>query len=350
MTASALDLPEFDPTPLFDIFRGNYATELLVAAVSEFRIFDRLAAGPLSPVDLRAQVELAERPFNVLMTALRAFHLIGADIDGNCVLQPVAREHLISQAKFDIGNYFGLAASSPGVREMVQRLRSNRPAHADSEEDGAAFIYRSGIESAMEREASARWLTLALAGRARNVAPALAQQVDLSGARQLVDVGGGTGIYAIAFLQKHPQLRAVVFDRPEVLKVAAEIAHEYGVRDRLELAPGDMFVDPLPAPADAILLSNVLHDWDVPECRALIHRCSAALSPSGRLLIHDVFLNDAHDGPLPIALYSAALFCLTEGRAYSAAEYRAWLTEAGLAPGAVTPTLIHCGVLPGARL
>ncbi len=83
-----------------------------------------------------------------------------------------------------------------------------------------------------------------------------------------------------------------------------------------------------------MLLSNVLHDWDVPECRALIARLAAALPAGGRLLIHDVFLNDALDGPLPIALYSAALFTLTEGRAYSAGEYRAWLAEAGLEAGA----------------
>ena len=102
-------------------------------------------------------------------------------------------------------------------------------------------------------------------------------------------------------------------------------------------------------PADVVLLSNVLHDWDVPECRKLIGRCAAVLPPGGRLLTHDVFLNDALDGPLPIALYSAALFCLTEGRAYSAAEYRGWLAEAGLTPGPVTPTLIHCGVLPGMK-
>ncbi len=54
--------------------------------------------------------------------------------------------------------------------------------------------------------------------------------------------------------------------------------------------------------------------------------------------------------PLPIALYSAALFCLTEGRAYSAAEYRTWLTEADLDPGPITPTLVHCGILPGKKL
>jgi hypothetical protein len=52
---------------------------------------------------------------------------------------------------------------------------------------------------------------------------------------------------------------------------------------------------------------------------------------------------------LPIALYSAALFCLTEGRAYSAGEYSSWLKEAGLTPGPVTPTLIHCGALPGVK-
>ena len=186
----------------------------------------------------------------------------------------------------------------------------------------------------MEQEEAARRLTLALAGRARNVAPVLAERVPLGPARTLLDVGGGTGLYSIAFLQKNPGLRAIVWDRPEVLKVTAELAAAHGVADRLECRPGDMFADAAP-PADVVLLSNVLHDWDVPECRVSISRCAAALPPGGRLLIHDVFLNDALDGPLPIALYSAALFCLTEGRAYSAAEYRGWLKEAGLTPGLV---------------
>jgi SAM-dependent methyltransferase len=149
-------------------------------------------------------------------------------------------------------------------------------------------------------------------------------------------------------LKRHPGLRAIVFDRPEVLKVAREFATEYGVVDRLECQPGDMFADPLPA-ADVILLSNILHDWDVPECRNLVRRCSDALAPGGRLLIHDVFLNDELDGPLPVALYSASLFTLTEGRAYSAREYQDWLHEAGLVTSTIKPTLIHCGVLTGKK-
>jgi hypothetical protein len=80
-----------------------------------------------------------------------------------------------------------------------------------------------------------------------------------------------------------------------------------------------------------------------------VKRCADITNPGGRVLIHDVFLNDELDGPLPTALYSASLFSVTEGRAYSAAEYRAWLTEAGLTPQPVEPTAIHCGVLAGLK-
>lgn len=350
MPLSALIWPQTDPTSIIEVFRGNYGTELLTAAVVDFDLFSRLAAGPLSFDELRRQLGLAERPAIVLTTALRACGLLVEASPGKLGLSSVAKEHLVPGGPFYIGDYLGLAANSPGVREMVARLRSNRPAGAEDKDAGAAFIYRDGIESAMEREASARHLTLALAGRARNVAPVFAQRVTLHDARLLLDVGGGTGIYSIACLQQNPQLRAIVWDRPEVLKVAAEMAGTYGVTDRLECRPGDMFRDPVPTEADCVLLSNVLHDWDVPECRELIARCAAALPAGGRLLIHDVFLNDALDGPLPVALYSAALFSLTEGRAYSAGEYRAWLDAAGLVAGEVVPTHIHCGVLNGVKM
>jgi predicted O-methyltransferase YrrM len=348
VTPSALTAPCFDPTPIFELFRGNYATELLTAAASHLHVFGHFIEGPLTFGELRERLGLAERPAVVLVTALRAFGLLIEDGPGKLDLSELAREHLLPGSPFDVSGYVGLAADSPGVRAMVERLRTNRPAGAAPDEEGAAFIYRRGIESAMEKEAAARRLTLGLAGRARNVAPVLAERVDLSGANVLLDVGGGIGLYAYAFLLRHPRLRAVVWDRPQVLKVAAELAAAHGVADRVECRPGDMFADPVPQ-ADVVLLSNVLHDWDVPECKKLVDRCAGALPRGGRLLVHDVFLNDALDGPPPVALYSSALFCGTEGRAYSAAEYRAWLRAAGLTPGDVTPTLVHCGVLPAVK-
>ena len=357
MPLKANSAPQADPAPIFEIFRGSLGTELLVAAIAHFNVFEILSADPVAPDKLREKIGLAERPAAVLFTALRAFGLVSADKAGRLLLTGMAREHLVPGAPFDVSDYVSLTRDNPGVLEIVARLKSNKPAGSDKpatkksgsgmppKKSGVAFIYRKGMDSAMEEEAAARKLTLALAGRAKNCAPVLAQKVDLRKTRVLLDAGGGTGIYSIACLQQYPALRAIVWDRPEVLKVAAEMAAAYGVANRLECRPGDMFADPVPEGVDAILLSNILHDWDIPECRTLVRRCADALPSSGKLLIHDAFLNDAQDGPVAVALYSAALFGLTEGRAYSGAEYREWVTEAGLKPSKAVDTLVHCSVL-----
>lgn len=350
MSPSPLTAPATDPTPIFEAFRGNHATELLTAAVAHLDVFGRLANGAMPSEALRHELGLSERAAVVLFTSLKAMGLIERDAEDRLAVTPLAREHLMPGGEFYVGDYIGLAAGALGVLAMVERLRSSRPAGAEPDEAGAAFIYREGIRSAMDQEESARHLTLSLAGRGKNVAPLLAERVPLDGAKLLVDVGGGSGIYSVAYLRKHPNLRAVIWDRAEVLKVAEEFARQYGVADRLECLPGDMFADPVPVGADVVLLSNILHDWDAPECQRLVSRCADALPSGGRLLVHDVFLNDAHDGPLAIALYSASLFSLTEGRAYSAAEFRQMLSAAGLRPAKeIVPTLIHCGVLEGMK-
>jgi hypothetical protein len=337
MPLSALTPPATDPTPLFEYFRGSYATELLTAAVCHFNLFTRLAQAPRTVREVASDLGLCERPAIVLTTALRAMGLL-SECDGRLTLTDLAHEHLLSGGAFDVGGYVGLAAQSPGVLVMVEALKSNRPARAGG---GTIYTFRDGVQSAMDEAVSARHFTLALAGRAINVAPHLAQAVDLTRAGTLLDLGGGSGIYSVALLQRFPNLRAIVFDRSEVLKVADEFAAAYGVSKRLECRPGDLFADALP-PCDVALLSNILHDWDVPECRTLVQKAAAACQ---QVLIHDVFLNDALDGPLPHALYSAALFTLTEGRLYSAAEMSGWLRDAGLRPHPIRPTLIHCGVL-----
>lgn len=342
-------ISQTDPTPIFELFRGCHATELLTIAVAHFDLFGRLANTARSAEDLRAELGLAERPFLVLTTALRAMGLLHVDESGRMTNTELAANHLVPGAPLEITGYIGLAARQLGVVEMLERLKSNRPAGAADSERGAAFIFREGIESAMERESSARALTLSLAGRARNVAPWLVRAFPLPEARLLLDIAGGSGLYAIEYLKAFSELRAIVWDRPEVLRVAAEFADAAGVAERLEYLSGDMFIDEVPLGADVMLLSNVLHDWDVAECRALLARAGEALAPRGSILIHDVFLDDDLGGPLAVALYSAALFQLTEGRAYGAREYREWLRDAGFESGSIAPTLVHCGVLPAWR-
>src|SRR5262245_56405503 len=122
MPVSATTPPTTDPTPIFEIFRGSYATELLTAAVAHFNLFDRLAKQPMQPAELGKALGLAERPTVVLLTALRSFGLLKPDSQERLHLTDLAREHLIPGATLDVGDYVGLAANSPGVLEIVERL------------------------------------------------------------------------------------------------------------------------------------------------------------------------------------------------------------------------------------
>ena len=241
MQDSALIAPLFDPTPIFDIGRSHLGSQILTAAVAHFNLFGRLGKQPLALDALRGELGLAERPANVLVTALRAMELLAIDGAGRIALTPLAAEHLVPGGKFFIGEYLSLIADETGVRELAEACgpigrrepRKKSPARRSS--------IAAGERSAMDRADLARHFTLALSGRANNVAPLLARAVDLSNAKLLLDVGGGTGIYSAALLQKHPQLKAIVLDRPEVLKVAAEFAESHGVADRLELLPATCF-------------------------------------------------------------------------------------------------------------
>jgi ubiquinone/menaquinone biosynthesis C-methylase UbiE len=341
-------VPITDPAPIFELYRGAYATAILTAAVSEFRLFEKLAAGPHTEIEIAGELGISERGANVLIVALRAMKLLANDPAGRVAITDLAREHLAGGA-FDISDYVAQAAQTPALREFIARLRTNRPAGAAPQEQGVGWIYREGMRSAMDQEAAARKLTLALAGRARNVAPVTAKRVSLSDAKVLLDVGGGTGIYSFAFLRQNPNLRAIIWDRPQVLKIAGEIAGQEGLSKRVELLPGDMFADPMPPQCDAMLLSNILHDWDIPECQELVGRLAQALPPGGRLMIQDAFLNDTMDGPLNVALFSANLFCVTEGRCYSAAECSRWFNEAGLRIQSLVRTIADCAVLIGVK-
>lgn len=336
-----------DPTPLFEVFRGNFASEALVVALESLKLFELLAPGPRTFDQLQRDLALQRRPLRVLLSVLQAIGTLTATPDNAFELSPSAREHLVRSSPWFIGDYFSRAAAAEGAKELLQRLQKNRPRGSEPEEQGVGFLFRDGLKSAMEEENSARQFTLMLSGRAKNVAPSLAQQAPLPNARHLVDIGGGSGIYSVAYLRQHPTLQATVFDRPEVLKLAGEFAAEAGVADRLHLVPGDMFRDPIPQ-GDVLLFSNILHDWDEPEAAALVQRAGESARPGDQVLVHDVFLNDSLDGPLPAALYSLHLFMVTEGRLYSAAEVTRWLRQAGFSPEFLRPTRIHCSAL-GAR-
>lgn len=176
-----------------------------------------------------------------------------------------------------------------------------------------------------------RRFTWAMHHRTLETAPKIAAQIDLRGARTLLDLGGGPGTYAMAFLAKNPQLRATVCDRPAALDVAKEIASAHKAGVRLSYLPLDLVTDPIPGTYDVIWYSNVLHIYSPEDNQAVFRRVLAALSPGGRLLIQDAFLHD-RDGLFPeeATLFAVSMLLFTErGNTYTAAKTKAWLANAG---------------------
>jgi SAM-dependent methyltransferase len=178
---------------------------------------------------------------------------------------------------------------------------------------------------------SRRRFTWAMHHRTLEMAPKIAAQINLRGARTLLDLGGGPGTYAMAFLAKNPALCATVCDRPAALDVAKEVAATHKAGARLSYLPLDMMTEDIPGAYDVIWYSNVLHIYSPTDNQALFRHALAALNPGGRLLIQDAFLHDRNGlFPEEASLFAVSMLLFTDrGDTYKAAETRSWLTDAG---------------------
>jgi len=176
-----------------------------------------------------------------------------------------------------------------------------------------------------------RAFTWAMHHRSSDVAPQVAAQVNLNGVRTLLDLGGGPGTYALAFLARNPALRATVCDRPAALKVAREIAAPLRHGRRLAYLPLDFMSRPILGRYDVIWYSNVLHIYSPAQNKALFRRLPAALTPGGRLLIQDAFVLDRNGlYPQEASLFAVTMLLFTEeGNTYGLGATTEWLREAG---------------------
>ncbi len=185
----------------------------------------------------------------------------------------------------------------------------------------------------------------------RDLAPQVVRQLDLGEARVLIDVGGGPGTYAAAFLEAHPQLeRVVIFDLPGALGIGREKLAAKGLLDRVTLVEGDFHRDGLGNGACAIWLSQVLHSQDEAGCRMLIDKSWHALRPGGQLLIHEFLLDDSRTAPLRAAVFAVHMLAMTQGgRSYSGGELAAWMAERGFHGLEVCKVSEETGMVRGTR-
>ena len=165
---------------------------------------------------------------------------------------------------------------------------------------------------------------------AMGIAPQLATQIDLSGRRSLLDLGGGPGTYAIHFCLDNPQLKGTVYDLPGTEPFAKKIIEQFGLSDRIDFMPGDYLKKALKGRYDVVWISHILHAAGPVECRMILEKIVSVLEPKGMVLVHDFILDDSFDGPLFPALFSLNMLVNTkQGQTYSQGQIEEMLLSTG---------------------
>jgi predicted O-methyltransferase YrrM len=185
--------------------------------------------------------------------------------------------------------------------------------------------------------------------RAAQQAPAVAELVGLGGVARVLDVGGGSGAFAMAFAAKQPGLVAVVFDLPNVLPLTREYIAEAGLTSRVTTAVGDYLDDALPHGFDLVFLSAVIHSNSAAQNSALLRSCAAALNPGGRVAVVDWVMDEDRVAPAAGAFFALNMLVATEsGDTFTEREIRGWMIGAGLAPGPRIETGFGTSIVFGA--
>ena len=145
-----------------------------------------------------------------------------------------------------------------------------------------------------------------------------------------MDIGGGSGIYAIQVVKANPHMIATVLDLEAVCQVAEQYIRSYNLEDKVKTKPLDFFKEDIPKGYDVVFLSLILHDYSEEKGIALLKKICNGLANDGVVVISEWLLNDEKTGPAASALMGLNMIIETYGgKNYSYAEIVDMLKQAG---------------------
>ena len=306
------------PGAIRDLAMNFQSSRILLTAV-ELRVFSLIGDSGLTSAELAGRAACHPHATDRLLNALCAMRLLEKR-DGRFWNTPGARRFLDDSSPdyaAGLGHTAGMWHSWSGLTEAV---REGKPAlRASINERGDAWL---------------KPFIAAMHYRAAQQAPAVAALLGLGGVARVLDVGGGSGAFAMAFAAQQPGLIAVVFDLPNVLPLTREYIAEAGLTSRVTTAVGDYLVDPLPHGFDLVFLSAVIHSNSSAQNAALLASCAAALNPGGRVAVVDWVMDEDRVAPPAGAFFALNMLVATEsGDTFTEREIRGWMAAADLGPG-----------------
>lgn len=302
---------------LAEIFQLGYywETKILLTAV-RLDVFSVLNGKPKTAAETAARVGAHEPTLVLLLNALVAMGLLmkSAGLYGN---SGTAETHLVRHSPQYIGHLLLLHdAEWNNWGHLEETIRS-----------GKRTVDRHVFETDPDLGAN----VLAVLHRiGRQSGPELAKRLRLEGPQRLLDLGGGAGTNAIAFCQVYPELTATVFELPATLTLTEKTVKDAGLESRISLRGGDFNRDGLGGPYDVVLMSDILHYQTFETNLALVKKVYDHLTPGGRLVIKDRFLDESGTGPAWTTAFAVHIVVNTQqGACYKTTDATQWLSEAG---------------------
>jgi cyclopropane fatty-acyl-phospholipid synthase-like methyltransferase len=283
--------PVEDVREISKIGYGFMASKALFVAL-DLELFGRLAAGPKALAELAQETGIAEHRLRTLVSALVGLGLL-VETDDALSNAPASQAYLVPGAPAFFGDYF---------RYQVDRQVYPHLTQLDAALRGEAKPFYEMLHDPEQAEIFTRAQHCGSLGPAR----LLARQVDLSGARRMLDVAGGSGAFSIVLCERHPELRSTILDFPTVVEVARDFVEEAGLNDRIDTLAGNALDTEWPGGQDVVLFSYLLSAVPADAIGVLFSKALACLAPGGRLLVHDFMLDDDRRGPTAAALWFLA--------------------------------------------
>lgn len=330
-----------DPSCLLRYRDSIYASDLLICAVACFDFFTFLKDGPATFDEICDAMQVQPRPADVLMSLLLSLELVEACED-TFTLTELSAKYLVSDSPDSLVPYYSSLKNRPQCMEFCDVLRTGKPAGWSSKDEGKNWT------KSMQDQEFADAFTAAMDSRGAYLARKLADTLDVSRNRALLDIAGGSGIYACSIAGRSSHLAATVLEIPPVDLAAMRSIESKSMSSRVKVVSGNMFEE-IPAGYDVHLFANAFHDWDTDSLKMLAANSFKSLSPGGFIAVFDAHLNECKNGPLPIAEYSCLLMHSTEGKCYSTREISDILTAAGFCQIDVTDVAANRTVITGKK-
>jgi predicted O-methyltransferase YrrM len=306
MNTKEKDQAKWSQETLLGMGRAFMESRVLLTG-TELDLFTLVAAKPLSAEQIAGRIGADLRALTILLDALAAMGLLIKQ-DDTYQTEPSAARMLSAE-------------SSASILPMIRHS-------ADLWDRWGQLTHR--VAGLREKEKSMRAFIGAMHVIGNTLAPRIVSLVGSAGARRLLDVGGASGTYTIAFLEAEPRMRATLFDLPPVIDMARERVGAAEMLDRVTLVAGDYRKDPLPAGHDLAFVSAIIHQNSPAENVAMFRKIFTALDPGGRIVVRDHILSSDRTHPKSGALFAVNMLVGTEGgNSYTETDIRDAMEKAG---------------------